>query len=131
MYREENEVDFLTEIAPNTDRTGFKNAKIFDSPDPVGATLPTACSTEANMTSQQATEPNPLTLDSVVIRFCGDSGDGMQLTGGQFADTSAIFGNDFAYINTASVLVKCELSAQARSATHAREQTQASRCNAF
>tara|TARA_R110002072_G_scaffold42064_21_gene118930 strand:- start:212901 stop:214763 length:1863 start_codon:yes stop_codon:yes gene_type:complete len=36
------------------------------------------------------------TLDTVVIRFCGDSGDGMQLTGGQFTDTSALFGNDFA-----------------------------------
>ena len=48
------------------------------------------------MTPQHATHPNPQTLDSVVIRFCGDSGDGMQLTGGQFADTSAIFGNDFA-----------------------------------
>lgn len=38
----------------------------------------------------------PTTLESVVIRFCGDSGDGMQLTGGQFTDTSALFGNDFA-----------------------------------
>lgn len=36
------------------------------------------------------------TLDSVVIRFSGDSGDGMQLTGGQFTDTSAYLGNDFA-----------------------------------
>lgn len=34
--------------------------------------------------------------DSVVIRFCGDSGDGMQLTGGQFTTTSAMFGNDVA-----------------------------------
>ena len=34
--------------------------------------------------------------DSVVIRFCGDSGDGMQLTGGQFTSTSALFGNDIA-----------------------------------
>ncbi len=33
-------------------------------------------------------------LDSVAIRFAGDSGDGMQLTGMQFTDTSAIFGND-------------------------------------
>lgn len=33
---------------------------------------------------------------SVVIRFCGDSGDGMQLTGGQFTNTSALFGNDVA-----------------------------------
>jgi 2-oxoglutarate ferredoxin oxidoreductase subunit alpha len=31
---------------------------------------------------------------SVVIRFCGDSGDGMQLAGTQFTNTSAIFGND-------------------------------------
>ena len=29
----------------------------------------------------------------VVIRFAGDSGDGMQLTGSLFADMSAIFGN--------------------------------------
>ncbi|MCB9062755.1 MAG: 2-oxoacid:acceptor oxidoreductase subunit alpha [Halobacteriovoraceae bacterium] len=34
------------------------------------------------------------TLESVVIRFCGDSGDGMQLTGTQFSNTSAIMGND-------------------------------------
>ena len=32
--------------------------------------------------------------DSVVIRFSGDSGDGMQLTGTQFTNTSAILGND-------------------------------------
>ncbi len=31
--------------------------------------------------------------DDVVIRFAGDSGDGMQLTGSLFADTSAIYGN--------------------------------------
>ena len=30
----------------------------------------------------------------VVIRFAGDSGDGMQLTGSLFADMSAIYGND-------------------------------------
>ena len=34
------------------------------------------------------------TLDSVVIRFSGDSGDGMQLTGTQFTNTSAVIGND-------------------------------------
>lgn len=34
------------------------------------------------------------TLPSVTIRFAGDSGDGMQLTGTQFTNTSAIFGND-------------------------------------
>jgi 2-oxoglutarate ferredoxin oxidoreductase subunit alpha len=36
------------------------------------------------------------TLESVVIRFAGDSGDGMQLTGSQFTQTSAAFGNDLA-----------------------------------
>lgn len=35
-------------------------------------------------------------LEAVVIRFVGDSGDGMQLTGTQFSDTSAMFGNDVA-----------------------------------
>ncbi|NKQ35287.1 MAG: 2-oxoacid:acceptor oxidoreductase subunit alpha [Chloroflexi bacterium] len=33
-------------------------------------------------------------IDSVVIRFAGDSGDGMQLTGTQFTNTVAVFGND-------------------------------------
>ena len=32
--------------------------------------------------------------DSVVIRFAGDSGDGMQLTGGQFTTETALLGND-------------------------------------
>ena len=34
------------------------------------------------------------TLDKAVIRFCGDSGDGMQISGNQFTSTAAIFGND-------------------------------------
>jgi 2-oxoglutarate ferredoxin oxidoreductase subunit alpha len=33
-------------------------------------------------------------LDAVTIRFAGDSGDGMQLTGTQFTNTSAVLGND-------------------------------------
>ncbi|MCS7045461.1 MAG: 2-oxoacid:acceptor oxidoreductase subunit alpha, partial [Gemmataceae bacterium] len=33
-------------------------------------------------------------LESAVIRFCGDSGDGMQLVGTQFTNVSAAFGND-------------------------------------
>ncbi|MBE7411192.1 MAG: 2-oxoacid:acceptor oxidoreductase subunit alpha [Leptospiraceae bacterium] len=36
------------------------------------------------------------TKTSAIIRFCGDSGDGMQLTGSQFTATTAIFGNDLA-----------------------------------
>jgi 2-oxoglutarate ferredoxin oxidoreductase subunit alpha len=38
----------------------------------------------------------PEVVEAVVIRFVGDSGDGMQLTGTQFSDTSAMFGNDIA-----------------------------------
>ncbi|MEW6074521.1 MAG: 2-oxoacid:acceptor oxidoreductase subunit alpha [Planctomycetota bacterium] len=34
--------------------------------------------------------------ETVVIRFAGDSGDGMQLTGSQFTTTSAVVGNDLA-----------------------------------
>lgn len=34
------------------------------------------------------------TVREVTIRFAGDSGDGMQLTGTQFTNTSAVFGND-------------------------------------
>ncbi|WP_396602939.1 2-oxoacid:acceptor oxidoreductase subunit alpha [Algibacter sp. R77976] len=39
-------------------------------------------------------EIQPEVLEAVVIRFVGDSGDGMQLTGTQFSDTSAMIGND-------------------------------------
>jgi len=35
-------------------------------------------------------------LESVVVRFAGDSGDGMQLTGGRFSDATALAGNDLA-----------------------------------
>src|ERR1700680_2249595 len=35
-------------------------------------------------------------LDRAVIRFCGDSGDGMQITGSQFTNTVALYGNDLA-----------------------------------
>src|SRR5215813_9869596 len=35
-------------------------------------------------------------LESVTIRFAGDSGDGMQLAGTQFTNASAILGNDIA-----------------------------------
>lgn len=35
-------------------------------------------------------------LDRLVIRFAGDSGDGMQLTGDRFTSASALFGNDLA-----------------------------------
>ena len=36
----------------------------------------------------------PEALHDVVVRFAGDSGDGMQLTGDRFTSVSALFGND-------------------------------------
>jgi len=42
----------------------------------------------------QETTRETLDLKEVTIRFAGDSGDGMQLTGSQFSDTTAIMGND-------------------------------------
>jgi 2-oxoglutarate ferredoxin oxidoreductase subunit alpha len=33
-------------------------------------------------------------LESAIVRFAGDSGDGMQLAGTQFTNSSAVFGND-------------------------------------
>lgn len=52
-----------------------------------------------NPTSAQDPQAGELPLqqlDRVVLRFAGDSGDGMQVTGNQFTRTSAIFGNDLA-----------------------------------
>jgi 2-oxoglutarate ferredoxin oxidoreductase subunit alpha len=46
------------------------------------------------LTEQEATANPP--LEAVVVRFAGDSGDGMQLTGGQFTLSTALAGNDLA-----------------------------------
>ena len=47
-------------------------------------------------TAEPSTTTNTETLDKVVIRFAGDSGDGMQVAGSRFTDASALFGNDLA-----------------------------------
>jgi 2-oxoglutarate ferredoxin oxidoreductase subunit alpha len=46
------------------------------------------------LTPQEASAHPP--AESVVVRFAGDSGDGMQLTGGQFTLSTALAGNDLA-----------------------------------
>ncbi len=53
--------------------------------------------------TQQAEAPRPLRsvkptveVDAATVRFCGDSGDGMQLAGTQLTNTSALAGNDVA-----------------------------------
>src|SRR5580704_506433 len=52
---------------------------------------------------QQTEAPTPLKsakpvvqLEDATVRFCGDSGDGMQLAGTQLTNTSALAGNDVA-----------------------------------
>ncbi|GIX03607.1 MAG: hypothetical protein KatS3mg113_0613 [Planctomycetaceae bacterium] len=47
----------------------------------------------ASVTAPSAQKPVEI-VDAVVVRFCGDSGDGMQLAGTQFTNVSAVFGND-------------------------------------
>ena len=46
------------------------------------------------MADTAARERPVVEFDRAVIRFAGDSGDGMQLTGDRFTNSSAIFGND-------------------------------------
>jgi len=46
--------------------------------------------------TDQHISPPVLELERVTIRFAGDSGDGMQVTGSQFTRTAAVFGNDIA-----------------------------------
>lgn len=42
------------------------------------------------------TENQITTIEDLVVRFAGDSGDGMQLSGNLFSDASALTGNDIA-----------------------------------
>ncbi|MCU1353322.1 MAG: 2-oxoacid:acceptor oxidoreductase, alpha subunit [Acidimicrobiales bacterium] len=46
------------------------------------------------MADLEDTPAGTVELDRVIIRFAGDSGDGMQLTGDRFTSASAVFGND-------------------------------------
>ncbi|HET9077488.1 MAG TPA: 2-oxoacid:acceptor oxidoreductase subunit alpha [Acidimicrobiales bacterium] len=46
------------------------------------------------MADTAANERHVVDVDRAVIRFAGDSGDGMQLTGDRFTTSSALFGND-------------------------------------
>jgi 2-oxoglutarate ferredoxin oxidoreductase subunit alpha len=45
---------------------------------------------------EEPNSPHPDGAENVVVRFAGDSGDGMQLTGGQFTLSTALAGNDLA-----------------------------------
>ena len=41
-------------------------------------------------------QPEIREVNRIIVRFAGDSGDGMQLTGARFTSASALFGNDLA-----------------------------------
>ncbi|PJE95518.1 2-oxoglutarate ferredoxin oxidoreductase subunit alpha [Streptomyces carminius] len=68
-----------------------------DEPTPQGRSRPVT-SQVSNPTDQQrppgSTAKEVRRLERVVIRFAGDSGDGMQLTGDRFTSETASFGND-------------------------------------
>ncbi len=51
---------------------------------------------DASAETEQAMEPHRERVESIVVRFAGDSGDGMQITGDQFTRAAALMGNDFA-----------------------------------
>jgi 2-oxoglutarate ferredoxin oxidoreductase subunit alpha len=50
----------------------------------------------ATITDIPLPKSKPEVIDRAVIRFAGDSGDGMQITGSQFTNTVALYGNDIA-----------------------------------
>ncbi|CAB4846340.1 MAG: 2-oxoacid:acceptor oxidoreductase subunit alpha [Actinobacteria bacterium] len=47
-----------------------------------------------SLTGTERQDRQPEQISHVVVRFAGDSGDGMQLTGDRFTSVSALFGND-------------------------------------
>ena len=47
-------------------------------------------------TAQNSATGQRKTLDSAIVRFAGDSGDGMQVTGSQFTQATALAGNELA-----------------------------------
>ena len=75
-----------------------------DAPNVLVAMNPAALKTNLNdlppsgilVVDKDAFTDRNLQKDHVVIRFAGDSGDGMQLTGDRFTTATAVFGNDLA-----------------------------------
>jgi len=50
----------------------------------------------STLTEVPSSKPRRELIEQAVIRFAGDSGDGMQVTGSQFTNTVALYGNDIA-----------------------------------
>ncbi len=55
-----------------------------------------ATATDGNILEGASPNKEVVELDSAVVRFAGDSGDGMQITGSQFTEATVVFGNDIA-----------------------------------
>jgi Pyruvate/2-oxoacid:ferredoxin oxidoreductase gamma subunit len=74
------------------------------------------------VTTTREIEPETQELERVTIRFAGDSGDGMQLTGTQFTRTAAVYGNDISTLPDFPAEIRapagsCRASAASRSAS--------------
>ena len=50
----------------------------------------------ATITDTVVSKSKRQVIDKAVVRFAGDSGDGMQISGNQFTSTVALYGNDLA-----------------------------------
>src|SRR6266581_3583400 len=56
-------------------------------------------------------------VDSVIVRFAGDSGDGMQLTGGRFTSETAVLGNDLSTLPDFPAEIRAPAGSLPRGAT--------------
>src|SRR6266699_1368154 len=50
----------------------------------------------ATITDAVESKLKPQVIDRAIVRFCGDSGDGMQISGSKFTNPVALYGNDLA-----------------------------------
>ena len=62
----------------------------------MASAAPTNAPASTGAAGDKSTVTNAAAPEAVVVRFAGDSGDGMQLTGGQFTLSTALSGNDLA-----------------------------------
>ncbi len=83
--------------SPTTARSGIAAARTYDGAGKIRPRPDEVAERKTQVVTAETTSTRrPETLDRVVIRFAGDSGDGMQLAGDRFTDVSAAFGNDLA-----------------------------------
>ena len=88
----------LDELEARITLEDYSRAALLVGFGPVKGQSAAARYTAGNVTTETVQHhPPPIQeLERVTIRFAGDSGDGMQLTGSQFTRTAAVFGTDIA-----------------------------------